>query len=266
MTCSLIITTYNWSEALELSLKSVLKQTLLPDEIIIADDGSTSKTKELINKIAQGSNVKIIHSWQEDDGFRASRSRNLAFSKSTSEYIIYIDGDMILEKNFVKDHLKCASRNFYIQGSRVLLKPEYTETTLKNKVFKKPSIFSNNLKNKLNSLRVPFLSQMICRKTSTKQRGIKSCNFSFYREDFIAVNGFDENLVTWGREDSELINRMYNNGMFRKDLKFSGIQYHLYHKEGSSNSFNDNILKKTIDNKLTWCENGVDKHMEAKNV
>jgi glycosyltransferase involved in cell wall biosynthesis len=260
MTCSLIITTYNWHEALELSLNSALAQTHLPNEIIIADDGSTFETKELIEKISKTSKVKIIHSWQEDDGFRASRSRNLAFSKSSCDYIVYIDGDMILEKNFIADHLQCASKNCYIQGSRVLLNPYFTKTVLENKIFSKPHLFSKHFKNKLNSLRIPFISKTICTKENIRQRGIKSCNFSFHREDFISVNGFNENLVTWGREDSELITRMYNHGMFRKNLKFAGIQYHLYHKEGNSNSFNDEILQNAIDKKLTWCENGLDKH------
>lgn len=261
MTCTLIITTYNWHEALKLSLDSALNQTHLPNEIIIADDGSTYQTKELIKKIAKESKVKIIHSWQEDNGFRASSSRNLAFSKSNSDYIIYIDGDMILDNNFIADHLNCASKNFYIQGSRVLLSSSYTKKTLKNKIFKKPNIFSKKFRNKLNSLRIPLLSKIVCNKSTQKQKGIKSCNFSFYKEDFIAVNGFNENLVTWGREDSELITRMYNNGIHRKNLKFSGIQYHLYHKEGNSNSFNDEILQEAIEKKLTWCNNGLDKHI-----
>ncbi len=265
MTCTVIVTTYNWHEALELSLKSILAQTQLPHEIIIADDGSTSKTKELIEKIAKKSPIKIIHSWQEDNGFRAARSRNLAFSKSISDYIIYIDGDMILDKNFILDHINCSEKNFYIQGSRVLLSPSYTKETLIKKQFFQPSFFSKNFKNKLNSLNIPLLSLFLSSKINQQQRGIKSCNFSFYRDDFLAVNGFNENLITWGREDSELITRMYNNGIKRKNLKFAGIQYHLYHKEGNSNSFNDNILQRAIDEKLTWCENGLDKHIKDKN-
>ena len=46
--CSLITPTYNWPEALQLLLLSILKQTILPNEVIIADDGSTEKTKQLI--------------------------------------------------------------------------------------------------------------------------------------------------------------------------------------------------------------------------
>ena len=135
MKCSLIITTYNWPEALELSLNSALNQTILPNEIIVADDGSTNDTKKLIQKFQKKSSINIIHSWQDDKGFRASRSRNLASIKSLYEYLIYVDGDMILDKNFIKDHIQNAKKNYYLQGSRVLLSKEYTNNIIYSKGF-----------------------------------------------------------------------------------------------------------------------------------
>ncbi|MDD2653095.1 MAG: glycosyltransferase family 2 protein [Sulfurimonas sp.] len=265
MTTSLIITTYNWPQALELSLKSILGQTKKPDEIIIADDGSTDDTKNLIEQISNGCDIKIIHSWQEDNGFRAARSRNLAISKSNCEYIICIDGDMILDKDFIQDHLKCKSKGFYIQGSRVLLSPRLTKEILLKKEFKAPTLFSKEIKNNLNGIKNKFLSFFICSKSSRNHKGVKSCNFSFYKDDFLKVNGFNENFTSWGREDSEFIERLYNIGIKRKNLKFAGIQYHLYHNEGSSSSSNDSILKNAIEKKLQWCENGINKHLEEKN-
>ena len=76
MRLSLIITTYNWPDSLVLTLKSIENQTISPDDIIIADDGSTDETQEVIAKFQQGSELNIIHSWQEDIGFRAAESRN----------------------------------------------------------------------------------------------------------------------------------------------------------------------------------------------
>ena len=262
MTVALIVTTYNWVQALELSLKSALTQTQLPDEIIIADDGSTSDTKELIEKISRETNVKIIHSWQEDDGFRLAKSRNLAISKSSSNYIIVIDGDMILDKNFILDHLSCAKKGFYLQGSRVLLTDNLSKEIFRKKDFIKPSLFSKNVINKKNMLYLPLLTKLICSQMSTKLRRIRGCNFSLFKEDILKVNGFNEAFNKWGREDSEFVQRLYNQGIERKNLKFAGIQYHLYHKEGNSNSFNDDILQRAIDEKLTWCENGIDKHLK----
>jgi glycosyltransferase involved in cell wall biosynthesis len=69
---SLIITTYNWPEALFLVLKSVKNQFILPDEIIVADDGSSKETANVIKEFSNKFKLKVIHSWQEDKGFRAA--------------------------------------------------------------------------------------------------------------------------------------------------------------------------------------------------
>ena len=94
------------------------------------------------------------------------------------------------------------------------------------------------------------------RNKSKKIQGVRSCNFSFFKQDFIAVNGFNEDFVSWGREDSEFVVRLYNAGVVRKNLKFGGVQYHLFHQEGKSSSGNDALLEKAIREKLTWCKNG----------
>jgi glycosyltransferase involved in cell wall biosynthesis len=261
MNCSLIITTYNWPEALSLVLTTAINQSILPNEIIIADDGSTAETKFLINNFSNNSEVSIIHSWQNDNGFRLSKSRNLAIAKAKYEYIVVIDGDMLLHKDFIKDHKKCAQTGFYVQGSRVLLQPKFSNTILITENIKYPSIFSIDVKNKLNMLRIPFLLSLICQRSNQNIDRIRGCNFSLFKEDIIQINGFNEDFKTWGGEDSEFVQRLFNNSVQRKNLKFSAIQYHLYHKEGKSNNNNTAILNNTIDNNIDWCDNGIDKYL-----
>ena len=160
MKTALIITTYNSPKTLALCLKSALAQTVLPDEIIVADDGSGNETKELINKfIQENKDQVIIHSYQEDRGFRAAASRNKAAFMSSCEYLIYVDGDMILHEHFVKDHIKNARKGLYLQGSRVLLKEGLTRDILKKMTFQKPSVLSRNIKNNLNAVYSPFLGK-----------------------------------------------------------------------------------------------------------
>ncbi len=260
MTCSLIITTYNWPEALELVLLSALNQKELPDEIIIADDGSKDETRNLIQKYAETSIVPIIHSWQQDKGFRLAHSRNRAISKSSSDYIIVVDGDMVLDENFIFDHLSCAQKGVYIQGSRVLLMDGISKTLIKNKKIQKLSLFSKDIKNKLNMIRIPLITKLYCYFENKKLKGIRGCNFSLYKSDIYAVNGFNEEFVTWGKEDSEFVQRLYNSGVKRKNLKFSGTQYHLYHTEGNASNNNITLLNTTINNNIKWCNNGLDKY------
>jgi len=266
MTSSLIITTYNWKKALELVLLSVLNQNLLPNEIIVADDGSSDDTKQLIEKIKKESNINIIHSWQEDDGFRAASSRNKAIAKASGEYIILIDGDMILHPDFVKDHLNYATEGLFIQGSRILLTEEKSKCVLNNKqiIF---SLFDWGLQNRKNRLKCSLLTNL-AKRSNTSLKGIKTCNMSFFKKDCMAINGFNEDFIGWGREDSEFVVRLLNNGILRQNIKFSAIAYHIFHNENSREmlAVNDEILNNAIVKKLKKCENGINKYSKDNSV
>ena len=264
MKVSLIITTYNWPKALNLTLKSAISQTRLPDEIIIADDGSTKETKECIEKFAKTSPIPIIHSWQEDRGFRAAMSRNRAIAKARGDYIILIDGDLILHKNFIYDHIKFAKRGFFLQGGRVLLQKDLTKQIINGKQAKL-SLFTKGIKNRKNCIYLPLLSKFLSFST-TSIRGIKSCNFSLFKEDILKVNGFDNRFVGWGREDSEFVVRLVNSGIKRKNLKFAAIAYHLYHPENERASLpkNEQRLKEAIEKKLIKCSDGINRFLESK--
>ena len=257
MKLTLIITTYNWPESLLLVIESIKRQTILPDEIIIADDGSSQETKKLITTYMEESLLNIIHSWQKDIGFRAARSRNKAVFKSTGDYIILIDGDVILHSNFIQDHIVVAESGYFIQGSRVLLTEQKTKKTLeKNNIHF--SFFSAGIKNRKNSIHSEVLS-IIFSKKKNHLNGIKSCNMAFYKKDFFDINGFNNEFVGWGREDSEFIVRLMNNGVRRKTIRFKAIQFHLWHNENIRVSLgeNDAILQETIKKNSQWCDNGV---------
>ena len=257
MKLTLIITTYNWPEALLLVFESIKRQTILPDEVIIADDGSTGKTKDLINNFKKHSNIKTIHSWQEDIGFRVARSRNIAISKSSGEYIILIDGDMILHTNFVEDHIANSEFGYFVQGSRALLSKKQTKKALAEKIINF-SFFSKELKNRKNSIHSKLLSLIFLSKKN-HLRSIKSCNLAFYTKDCLNINGFNNELEGWGREDSEFVVRLINSGIKRKSIRFCAVQYHLWHNENNRGSLkrNDSILEVTINNEIKWCRNGI---------
>ena len=135
MKLTLIITTYNWPESLLLVFESIKCQTILPYEVIIADDGSTKDTKNFLYSFKKDLNLNSIHSWQEDIGVRASRSRNKAIVKSSGDYIVLIDGDMILHKNFLQDHINNSEPGYFIQGSRVLLSEKKSRKILIDKKY-----------------------------------------------------------------------------------------------------------------------------------
>ena len=101
MLVSLMISTYNWKEALSLCLYSAFAQTVKPCEILIADDGSRDDTKQLIDKMRAKTDIPIVHVWHEDKGFRLSAIRNRSIERAKGDYIIQIDGDILLDLSLI---------------------------------------------------------------------------------------------------------------------------------------------------------------------
>ncbi|MFD1164588.1 glycosyltransferase family 2 protein [Sphingobacterium daejeonense] len=260
---SIMVSTYNWPEALERCINSIFLQDHLPDEIIIADDGSREETLILINKLKNTSPIPIIHVWQEDHGFRLGEIRNKAIIASNHEYIIQIDGDIILDSHFISDHISLVEKSAFLCGSRVWITQEQSAEILEN-----PPGFSIN-RNKfpistiLNSLRNSSLSHFLADKyKKNKPTILRGCNMSFWKSDLLSVNGYNEDIQGWGSEDAELAIRLINKGVKKRFLKFSAVAYHLYHKENSKANFdkNEKILNLTIQNKITWVDNGIQKN------
>jgi len=257
MRISLAITTYNWKEALELVLLSAFRQQLLPAEILIADDGSSDGTAELIEQMQRNSPVPLRHCWQEDLGFRAARCRNLAIAAASGDYLVFVDGDMVLHPAFIADHREAARPGCFVQGSRVLLSEWKTREVLKGMRLK-PSLFSLGIENRKNCLRLPFGGSFFS-PFSTSYVGIRTCNFAFWKKDAEEVNGFNEDFVGWGREDSEFAARLLHAGVRRKNLRFRAIAYHLFHSQQPQQSLpqNDYLLQQTLEGRLAWCVHGL---------
>ena len=198
---------------------------------------------------------------QKDKGFRVAKSRNKAIVKSSGDYIILLDGDVILHRKFIQDHINNAQANYFVQGSRVLLTEDETNKILDSKKISF-SFFSSGLKNRKNAIHSNLMSKFF----STKKNyihGIKTCNIGFYKQDCININGFNNDFEGWGREDSEFIVRLLNSGINRKNVHFNAIQFHLWHKDNSRESLERNnlILKEAINNRIKWCDNGINRYL-----
>jgi glycosyltransferase involved in cell wall biosynthesis len=260
MTCTLIIATYNWPQALELVLISVSKQSILPDEIVIADDGSSIETLDVIKDHQKKLNIPIRHVWQEDLGFRKTTILNKSFAQAKSQYIVQIDGDIILHKRFIEDHLRNAKPNVFLHGSRSFLNHQLSQKSIRKKSTSF-NFFEKGLTNRWNA--IYFKAASIFSTPNTSLKKTRGCNFSCFKKDFILTNGYNEDLIGWGKEDTELSARLINNKIFKKQLKNCALSYHLEHKTFERKGLNKNIevLENTIVKKEKYCKNGVDKYI-----
>lgn len=264
-TCSLLISTYNWPEALGLCLQSILSQTVKPDEIIICDDGSGEATAQVIDAFRNQTTIPVVHVWQEDEGFQLARIRNKGFAKARYDYLIQIDGDLVLQRHFISDHLRFARKGFFTTGSRVLLSSETTKALIGHQSIdiKKYSVGDRNL---FNGLHLPFLQPVFA--STYKNSGkhtfyVKGCNMAFWKADLLKVNGYNENFTGWGREDSELAIRLINSGIRKRFLKFGGIAFHLYHNEASREmeETNTRMMEDAVRNKVTRTDKGLEQYL-----
>lgn len=257
MTVALVIATYNWPEALRLVLESVSEQTVLPDEIIIADDGSSKSTKNLVDSFRNRFAVPLKHFWHKDDGFRKTIILNQAIAGTTCDYIIQVDGDIVLHKHFIADHISAAEKGFYIRGSRVMVMENRSQHELIMGRFGGASAFSRGIKNRINAMRIPLFANLLIKK-SHRSNNVSGCNCAFWREDFVKVNGYNNEIKGWGHEDIELAARFINAGILQKKIKMIAVCYHLHHTfvDRQRESFNYTIYKTTLNQGIRYCSKG----------
>lgn len=262
MKVSLLISTYNRPEALRLVLESAFRQSRLPDEIVIGDDGSAEPTRLLIEEMKAKSPVPLVHVWQPDNGFRLAQMRNRSVAAATGEYIIEVDGDVILHPRFVEDHLAFARRGQYLKGGRANLGPALTAELCKSGRLRPLKAWSGGYESKPeNALRIPWLARWLAPRYRRNRETALGCNMSFFRDDFIAVNGYDEFFEGWGGEDIDFGHRLQKYGLKKGHLKFAALLYHLWHEDKYMYNKAKNFAYYGRSNKPYRVEEGVDKYI-----
>ncbi len=241
MKASIILATYNWPQALDAILYSLVPQLqAYPEiELIIADDGSKPDTKIVINKY-KNQIPTLQHIWHSDEGFRKSMILNKAVAASRGEYLIFLDGDCVPFPDYIFQHLKLCEASYFVAGNRVLLSQKFTQVVLANPA-KITAIFNwglfrwtvARLNHKVNKL-LPVIrlgSGKWRYSRSTNWKYPKGCNFAVARQDFLAINGFDESFSGWGHEDADLFIRLLHYGLKIKDGRFAIPVLHMWHVE-----------------------------------
>lgn len=259
MKTSVIVTTYNRIEYLRKVLESLCLQSRMPDEVIVADDGSGPETGEYVRSMAEDAPFRLAHVWHEDIGFRAAKIRNEAVKESRGEYLIFLDGDCLVNRHFVSDHMRLSESGYFVQGKRVLvgrgLSPEIRPDGLGRLWPMLGHALAGRITNSHHLLRLPLFPAI----KRVSHRGIKTCNMGVYRQDVLSVNGFNERFEGWGREDSEFAVRLYKYGLKRIDHPFMAICYHLWHMENDRDALegNDRMLQDAMETEGFRCHDGI---------
>ncbi|WP_142783279.1 glycosyltransferase family 2 protein [Changchengzhania lutea] len=264
---SVIISTYNQPVWLQKVLWGYEVQSETDFEIIIADDGSTLETKQIIDDFIQSSSLHIKLVWQEDEGFQKTKILNKAILKASSNYLIFTDGDCIPRADFVETHLKLKKANCFLSGGYFKL-PKNISNTIHKSDIKKQSCFNMNwLRShglaktfKSNKLTTSGFKEWFLNTFTPTKATFDGMNVSGWKQDIIVVNGFDERMA-YGGEDREIGERLMNYGIKFKQIRYSAICVHLYHERPYKNDvaaeMNKKIRSKTKRQKLKYTEFGI---------
>ena len=263
---SVVISFYNRLDYLKFVLAGFERQTLRDFEIIIADDGSKREVVEEIEKLSRNISFPVTHLWHEDKGFRKNKILNRAITSSNSEYLIFVDGDCVPHKEFVKEHLNYSSIGKCLTGRRVNLSEKITNGLTLEKVRNgyleenTLSLIADSLFGKSNYVERGFYfrNQFIRNILNKKKRGLLGCNFSLFKKDMFAINGFDERyeLPSIG-EDSDVQFRLELQKVKIVSLGNIAVQYHLYHKLQDRSQKNLDLFAEIKKNALFYTPFGI---------
>ena len=274
MKTSVIVPTYNRPRALKLCLLSLASQSVLPSEVLIADDGSAQETRDMVQELQQmlGDRFPIRHVWQEDIGFRKPRILNETVRQSTGEYLIFIDGDCMAHRHFVKEHVDYSAPDAVLSGKRVEIGEQLTARLLESgTVMNSFNLWllwdsaRHRSRRVAESIQIknPWL-RLKMHRDRIYNDGVWGCNFSLYKQLFIAINGCDEEFLDGSIEDNDIGIRALNQGKRLRSVRGLAIIFHLWHR--SSWSFDNTkyqhnlaILKRRIANKEPVCMQGINR-------
>jgi len=260
--CGLVVTTYARADALASVLDSIAAQTAWPDELIVAEDGTDTVTAEAVARHAATARYPVRHLTQPHQGYRLARSRNAAIARSGSDYLVLIDGDMVLHPEFLADHRKLARPGYWTQGVRILLDAAATQRLLTGAALPRPWSRGLGLVRRSYAMRAGSLARAL-RSAANGVVAVKGCNQAFWRADLLAVNGLDEAITGWGSEDKELCTRLGNAGVRRQTLLFAAVAWHLDHPPASRDRAGVNRARwqDSARSGRTRCEAGIDRHL-----
>jgi len=274
MRLAVILSTYNAPERLEPTLLGYIAQTRHDFELIVADDGSSEDTRELVRDVAMRFDRPIRHVWQEDLGFRKCRILNQAILSTHADYLIFSDGDCVPRRDFVAQHAALARPNRFLSGGYFKLSEATTrhvtpENVVAGAVTNVEWLRRNGTRDnhKLGRLQASGWWAELMNAVTPTRASWNGHNSSGWRADLLRVNGFDERMAYWA-QDREFGERLVNAGIRGVQIRYSAICVHLHHerpyKTAHSRERNQGIRNETRRNRATWTAHGVLKTSEPQ--
>lgn len=267
---ALVISTYNSHEPLRFCLESLAHQTHGDFEIFIADDGSDSQTRQVIESYRSRFRHPIHHHWHEDQGYRKAQINNRVFREiGEFPFVIFIDGDVLCHHQFVEDHFgqhQASPGPLLFMGRRVELGPKITSHLRLDQIssfcrgLSLRLVWSDLTRDTRNGFRAIRIDWSPLEKILKRDRvkDLLGSNFSVSTQSLLEVNGYDESFASYWGEDGDLFIRLRNLGIAISGSKSLAIQYHMHHQRRDPDPAHVLRYEKMLSNReLIRCQNGI---------
>jgi glycosyltransferase involved in cell wall biosynthesis len=218
MRITVVVATYEWPEALEAVLRGLAAQSDPDFEIVVADDGSGPATTALVHACSE--HLALRHVRQEDEGYRLARVRNLGSRACLGDYLVFIDGDVVPRRHFVREMRRSAVDGWFVAGKRLVLDAELTRRVLDDRIpiqrwsFAHWALHHEHVR--------PLLALTGRDRRRPGRDGLPDFvphadGYGFLlgvsRADFERVNGYDARFAGWGGEDVDMAVRLRRAGL-----------------------------------------------------
>ena len=224
---SVILSIFDQPNAFTYALLGYTRQTSRDFEVVIADDGSDEETRAIVERFKKEGAYPVKHVWQENKGYRRSKIANEAVKVSEGKVILLSDGDCIPDRNFVKEHAGAWRAGGFCVGGYVRLSADYCRTLTEASVRAGEYEAQMTPEDRRRFRVTHWKSLWGVLFGRIKKPKVYGCNIGVDREAYYAVNGYDENFDGFGKEDSDLRNRLRRAGAKPTSLWGRAWVYHV---------------------------------------
>jgi glycosyltransferase involved in cell wall biosynthesis len=270
---SVVVATYNRANYLRISLACLSKQDYQGEwQIIVADDGSTDHTPDVISEACSArKELEILHCWREHMNYRRAFILNEGSRMANGDILIFLDSDCIPAPNLLSTYAAHFAPDTFYLGGVYYLNQQISETVLQDyRSFSQREFWawaaqSRNLKKgsaKRNFKR--YWKSKLYMALHVRKPKIWGGNCAINHDVFKKINGYDENFAGYNKSDSDLRNRLVKGSYRAVPLHTKARSYHLYHQVEKWRTVPE-IIDRSEHPYFKWpdpdvvCKNGLDK-------
>lgn len=233
---SVIVSTYEWPEALDAVLHALSEQSDACFDIVVADDGSGPETEAVVDRWRGTLGARVGHVWHPHEGFRQALARNRGALAAQGAYLVFLDGDVVPRRHFVRALRSSARAGWFVAGRKLELSAALTRRVVSEGDPIHRRSFYGWLRERGDAAPLSALSSRDRRRVGTLRVPEFEPHNRAYgfllgvaRRDFERVNGFDTRYVGWGEEDVDFALRLRRLGLRCGHAGPDAVVLHLWH-------------------------------------